>query len=328
MVGVLSRVGLTRPMRTHPDEPTVVARRLPVRLPFDGAGLAAWFGARAIAGCEAVDGEHWRRAVRLAHGAAIISADLGAGIDRGGLPVTLRLADPRDLDTGLTLVRSLLDLDADPVGIDAHLSEAIPLLAPLVAARPGVRLPGTPSLAEALMWAIVGQQITATQARDQIARATDLLAEPLPASLRDDHLTRLPADPVIATARADAWFRGPTARRRALIEAIAAAPDSSAADIGSLRDALLALRGIGPWTADYALLRGAHAVNLAPSRDAALLAAARDLGLADTHDELDRALAPAAPWRSYAVMHLWHHAAALPRPLRRRPAPPSIKESS
>ncbi|MFC0676026.1 DNA-3-methyladenine glycosylase 2 family protein, partial [Brachybacterium hainanense] len=92
-----------------------------------------------------------------------------------------------------------------------------------------------------------------------------------------------------------------------------------AADAGHLREQLLALPGIGPWTADYALLRGVRAIDLAPPRDVALLAATRDLGLAEDHAALAALLATAAPWRSYATMHLWHHQAGLPaRPSRRK----------
>src|SRR5699024_1559283 len=75
---------------------------------------------------------------------------------------------------------------------------------------------------------------------------------------------------------------------------------------------LLARRGIGPWTADYALLRGARAIDAAPARDVALLAAARDLGLAEDFSSMQEALAAASPWRSYAVMHLFHHRDTLP----------------
>src|SRR5699024_2305153 len=96
-----------------------------------------------------------------------------------------------------------------------------------------------------------------------------------------------------------------------------------------LRVQLLARRGIGPWTADYALLRGARAIDAAPARDVALLAAARDLGLAEDFSSMQEALAAAPPWRSYAALHLLHHRApppagsrATPPPAGSRPRPP------
>lgn len=290
--------------------------RLPLRPPFDGAGLAAWFAARAVLGVEHVDGTVWTRAVRCAHGPGVLSADLG-DVTGTRLPARLHLADPRDEHAAVGLVRRLLDLDADPSAIDAHLAGSMPALAPLVAARPGVRLPGTPSLAEALLWAITGQQISAAHARDFLVAATDLLPEELPAPLRTEHVTRLPVDPVRAAAHAESWYRGPGARRRTIQTAVPAAPPETD-DVDALRAQLVSMPGIGPWTAEYALLRGVGAPDLSAPRDVALLSAARDLGIADTHESLVVALRAAAPWRSYAVMHLWHHAAGMPRPSRRR----------
>jgi AraC family transcriptional regulator of adaptative response / DNA-3-methyladenine glycosylase II len=298
--------------------------RLAVRLPFDGQGLARWFAARAVPGVDEVDGATWRRAVRLPHGPGVLEVELVPALGPSGaegaghLPLSLRLADVRDYGAAVALARSLLDLDADPVGIDAALRRGLPVLAPLVAARPGVRLPGLPSLAEALMWAVVGQQITSGQARDQIARATDLVGEELPEQLRSGTVHRLGPTPSAAAASAQDWYRGPRARRRALVTALTETPDADALTPDELEAAVLALPGVGPWTAGYALLRGTRATDLAPPRDVALLAAARDLGLAQTLEELPPALAPAAPWRSYASLHLWHHAASLP-PARRSP---------
>jgi AraC family transcriptional regulator of adaptative response / DNA-3-methyladenine glycosylase II len=259
-------------------------------------------------------GALWRRAVRLPHGPGVLEVALpvltGAGTAQ--LPATMHLADVRDYGAAVGLARRMLDLDADPVGIDASLAHALPVLAPLVAARPGVRLPGLTSLAEALMWAIVGQQITAVQARDQIARAIDLAGEALPVALHVGGVHRLGPVPEDAAALAEEWYRGPGARRRALVGALTATPDADALDPAALHAAVLALPGVGPWTAGYALLRGTRGSDLAPPRDVALLAAARDLGIADALDDLSASLAPAAPWRSYATLHLWHHAASLP----------------
>ncbi|MFC0676162.1 bifunctional transcriptional activator/DNA repair enzyme AdaA, partial [Brachybacterium hainanense] len=207
-------------------DPGELTARLAVRLPFDGTGLARWFGARAIPGVEEVDGAVWTRAVRLAHGPGVVRVDLGART--GPLLLRLRLADLRDYAAAVGLVRRLLDLDADPEGIDAGLVAAQPAFAPLVAARPGVRIPGTPSLREALLWAITGQQITTVQARDQLARATDLHEEPLPPELVTGSVRRLPLRPAQAAASAEDWFRGPRARRAALVGALAAPLDVAA----------------------------------------------------------------------------------------------------
>lgn len=292
-----------------PAGAAVVHADLSVRRPFHGRGLAEWFATRAIPGVEHVEGRHWTRAADLPHGPGVLEVDLG--VESGPLPLTVRLADLRDYAAAVGLARRLLDLDADPVGIDTGLARVMPVLAPLIGARPGVRIPGTPSLAEALMWAIVGQQITTVQARTMLTAATDLAGTQLPAALRTSQVHRLSVTPADAAARAEEWFRGPGARRRALVTALIDPPDAHL-PVAELREQLLALPGIGPWTADYALLRGVRAIDVAPPRDVALLASARALGLAEDFPALDAALSVASPWRSYAVMHLWHHRDDLP----------------
>lgn len=308
----------------------VLTARLAVRLPFDGEGLASWFASRAVPTTEAVEGLRWQRALRLPHGPAVLEVDLepccakGTAAQGGDarasspahLPLTMRLADLRDYSAAVALARRLLDLDADPVGIDEALSRSLPALAPLIDARPGVRIPGLPSLQEALLRAILGQQISTQRARDLLIGAQEQFGEPLPESLRTPSITHLLPSPEILAERAEDWFRGPAARRRALVAALTSDIDPLALEPAALDAALLAIPGVGPWTAQYAMLRSARAVDLAPERDVALLRAAQDLGIASTLADLPAALVPAAPWRSYAALHLWHHAQALP-PFRR-----------
>ncbi|ATG52644.1 adenosine deaminase [Brachybacterium vulturis] len=291
------------------DGAAVVRAELAVRRPFDGAGLARWFAGRAIPGVEHVEGLLWQRAVSLPHGPGVLQVDLAR--EEGPLPLTARLADLRDYAAAVAMARKMLDLDADPRGIDAGLRTAMPPLVPLVQARPGVRIPGTPSLAEALLWAIVGQQISTGRARALLEGAADLAGHELPPALRTARVHRLAIPPAEAGARAEEWFRGPGARRRTLTAALSTPPDPHL-PVPELREQLLAIRGIGPWTADYALLRGTRAVDVAPPRDVALLAVARALDLAEDFADLDDVLRDASPWRSYAVMHLWHHRDSLP----------------
>lgn len=304
-----SRLSSEEAPRAGSGDVAVVHAQLAVRRPFHGAGLARWFAGRAITGVEQVEDLRWSRAVQLPHAPAVLEVDLGA--TDGPLPFTARLGDLRDVAAAVSLARRMLDLDADPVGIDAGLRSAMPVLAPLLDARPGTRVPGTPSLDEALLWALVGQQISTARARTLLTEATDLAGVALPEALRTEHVHRLPVSPAVAGARAEEWFRGPGARRLTLSAVLADPPDPHL-PLPELRTQLLARRGIGPWTADYALLRGARAIDVAPARDVALLAAARDLGIAEDFPTLESALEVASPWRSYAVMHLWHHRGSLP----------------
>ena len=98
----------------------------------------------------------------------------------------LRLADLRDLTAAVQRCRRLLDLDADPTAPAEHLA-GDPLLAPLVRAAPGLRLPGAVDGAELAVRAVLGQQISVPAARTAAARLTQALGEPLPAARRRPH---------------------------------------------------------------------------------------------------------------------------------------------
>jgi AraC family transcriptional regulator of adaptative response / DNA-3-methyladenine glycosylase II len=228
--------------------------RLGVRRPFAADALMEFFAARAIPGVETVVG---RRYVR---------GPLTLDVRDDGVDVTFD-GDPRDADHLLARVRAMLDLDAEPRAIDGHLA-ADPYLAPLVAARPGVRSPGILDPAEALVRAIVGQQISVAAARTVLGRL------PSPTALADADPEALPL---------------PRARARALVGAMAAV----AADPSILhdRERLARLPGVGAWTVEYVAMR-------LGDRDA--------FPAGDLH--VRRAAVDAEPWRpyrAYALHHLW-----------------------
>ena len=126
--------------------------RLPYRPPFDAAGLLGFLAARAIPGVESVVDGEYARTLSLPHGqgtARLRPAD-------GHVDCTLRLTDMRDLGSAVARLRRLLDLDADPGAVDELLS-ADPALAPLLAATPGIRLPGCVDAAEIVSRALIGR---------------------------------------------------------------------------------------------------------------------------------------------------------------------------
>jgi AraC family transcriptional regulator of adaptative response / DNA-3-methyladenine glycosylase II len=235
---------------------------LPTALPFAGDAALAFLATRCVAGVDEVAGRTYRRA-----GAVVEVVDDGALVHEG---------DP-------ARARRLLDLDADPGAIDPVLaSDAV--LAPLVAATPGLRVPGAWDPFELLVRAVVGQQVTVAAARTLLTRVLDRCGGTLTAE---------------ALAGADLDALGMPASRVGTLQAIAEAgvdPADAAA--------LLAIRGVGPWTAGYVALRSGDP-DAFPVGDAGLRVAAGRLGLpTDT-----RALAARAerwrPYRAYAVVHLW-----------------------
>ncbi len=125
--------------------------RLPYREPLHAASLLEFLGARTIAGVDEVTGDRYRRALRLPHGAGQVEL----AIRPGYAEATLHLADMRDLAPAVARCRRLLDLDADPVAVDAALA-LDPALAPSVAKEAGVRVPGAVDGFEIAVRAVVG----------------------------------------------------------------------------------------------------------------------------------------------------------------------------
>jgi AraC family transcriptional regulator of adaptative response / DNA-3-methyladenine glycosylase II len=272
--------------------------------------VLAWLQARAIDGLEGVHDGTFSRAVRLAGG----FATLEARPDRDHVAVTARLEHLSDLPELLARVRRLFDLDADPLAIDQALA-ADPLLAPEVAAHPGIRVPGTVDGPELLVRGILGQQVSVAAARTAAQRLVDALGVPLPPALATDTLRVAFPDPARIAEHAEDVIGGPAGRRRAVVAAMSAvAAGDVSLDAGrtlaELTSTLEALPGIGPWTSHYVALRVLGHPDLLLTGDSAVRTGARALGL--PHDP--RGLAAYAerhrPWRSYLMTHLWRAAAA------------------
>ncbi|TCP56272.1 DNA-3-methyladenine glycosylase II [Tamaricihabitans halophyticus] len=280
-----------------------ITLRLPVRTPFDGAGVLDFLGRRAIPGVESISEGSYGRTLRLPHGPA--TAWLTP--DDGHVRCVLRLTEVRDLASAVSRLRRLLDLDADPQAVDEALG-ADPALAESVRAVPGIRVPGAVDGDELVVRALLGQQISAPAARTAGGRLCAELGSPL--ADPDGELTTLfPTAADIAAGGAEV-LRGPQRRINAIVGVCAALADGSVAthfgrEPAELRAELLALPGIGPWTADYVLMRVLGAPDVLLSTDLMVRRGAGLLGLPDTQGGLDARGEPWRPWRSYAGMHLW-----------------------
>ncbi|WP_113691279.1 bifunctional transcriptional activator/DNA repair enzyme AdaA [Amycolatopsis albispora] len=142
--------------------------RLPFRTPLYADSLFATLATEALPGVEEWRDGAYRRTLRLPHGPAIVSLRPMPG----HIAAELSLADLRDLHTAINRCRRLLDLDADPVAVDALLAED-PALAPLVAAYPGRRVPRTVDGAEFALRAFAGEK-----AAELVAKHGDPVADP------------------------------------------------------------------------------------------------------------------------------------------------------
>jgi AraC family transcriptional regulator of adaptative response / DNA-3-methyladenine glycosylase II len=295
--------------------------RLAARAPYEAAEVLLFLGAHAVPGLEEWDGTTFSRVLDLPHGPAVVR--LSPAPD-GGAAVTarLRLAELRDLGAAVTRCRRMLDLDADPAAVDDVLG-ADPALAPLVAVAPGRRVPASPDAAELAVRAVLGQQVSVAGARTLTARL--LVAGP---ALDEPVGTLTHAFPrAAALAGADLSAVGLTGNRRRTVQALANALTTGgiALDPGADREeaghALLAVPGIGPWTAALIGLRGLADPDVWLPGDLALRRSLTALGSSDAE-----AATRWRPWRSYAVMHLW--ALAVPSLFTRPVLPPPLPRSA
>ncbi len=286
--------------------PGTMVLRLASRQPFDGRWLLDLLASKAVPGVEAYDGTTFRRALLLPHGEATVDLDWQPRAADHVL-ATLRLEDPRDVVPAVARVRRLLDLDADSAAVDELLG-ADPLLGGLVAARPGIRVPGAVDGPEMAVRAVIGQQVSVAGARTVAGRLVTSYGKPL--TRPDGALTHhFPTPDALASVDPDSLpMPGSRARSIVGLATAVAAGDvelDPAADRDRTEAALLGLPGIGPWTADYLRMRVLGDPDSFLPSDLGVRRGLERLGAAGDPRSATAAAEAWRPWRSYALMHLW-----------------------
>jgi AraC family transcriptional regulator of adaptative response / DNA-3-methyladenine glycosylase II len=276
--------------------------RLAYREPLDAELLFGFFRNRLVAGVEEFAGGCYRRSVRLTHGPGVLELEPGDGY----VVARFRLDDERDLDEATARSRMLLDLDADPDAVNAVLGQD-ELLGALVERRPGLRVPRTIDPHELAVRAVLGQQISVTGAATLAGRLVTAYGEQLTRAVGS--VTHLFPGAAALAGAADEDLPMPASRQRslrALTDALAtgAVALDPGGDRADARRRLLALPGIGPWTADYIAIRALNDSDVFLATDLAIRHALTKLGQ-DPSPKAASALAERwRPYRSYAFQHL------------------------
>jgi AraC family transcriptional regulator, regulatory protein of adaptative response / DNA-3-methyladenine glycosylase II len=287
--------------------------KLPVRAPFDAASLFSFLEERALPGVEAIRGHTYSRTIESRGRAGIVTVSHERG--RGFLQLSLNFSPGPDLLDLVHRAGRIFDVDADPLAIGAVLSRD-PLLAPLVAARPGLRVPGAWDPFEIAVRAILGQQVSVRGARTLAGRLVEAFGRPLPGGGADGLTHVFPSPASLATA--DLSGIGVPRARADAIRALAFAVHTKKLELAAprglddLEQRLCALPGIGPWTAQYVALRAFGEPDAFPAGDLGLR---RALEAADASADAPALRARAASWspfRAYATLHLWNSLAAAP----------------
>lgn len=287
---------------------------LPVRPPFEWDATLGYFALRAIPAVEAVAGGTYARTVVVDGVPGVIEVKR-VGHDR--LALRARLGSERPPDVA-PRVRGIFGLDADLAAAGEVLGRD-PVIGPLLAARPGLRVPGAWDGFEIGVRAIVGQQVTVPGASRLagrlVGRHGTRLAGPAPPGLT--HAFPPPA----TLAEGDLDGIGLTRARAGAIRAFAAAVAEGrvrldrTVPLDELVDSIARLPGLGPWTAHYVALRLGEP-DAFPASDLGLrraLANGASPAALPSARELTARAAAWRPWRALAAIHLWSSGRAAAR---------------
>jgi AraC family transcriptional regulator of adaptative response / DNA-3-methyladenine glycosylase II len=290
-----------------PPSGTAIELFLPYRKPYDFQGLLSFMAARAIRGVENVTHDSYAR---------VIEADGAVGTlvvrdapQRSALAVRIDLGRVVALPALIGKLRRTFDLGADPRVISAALRRD-PELAPLVAARPGLRVPGAWDGFEVAVRAILGQQVSVRAATQLATKLVDTLGTPLAGGALGEGLTHTFPRPERFDVELIVRLGMPRARAAALANLAQARRDDPR--LFELRESLddavarlTALPGIGAWTAHYIAMRALAESDALPPGDIGLLRALERDGVRPSARVLAERAEAWRPFRAYAVLHLW-----------------------
>ena len=306
-----------RELRRHPRAAAGAALvlRLGYRPPYAFEALLAFLRTRALPGVESVDEHSYARVFGPADAPGWLRLSAWPGGEHA-LQLQLHCPQPMRLLGVVTTLRRMFDLDANPQAIaDTFRHDAI--LGPLLARRPGLRLPGGWDGFEIAVRAILGQQISVAAARTLATRIVQRWGEALPSATMPG-LERLFPTPV-ALARADLREIGLTTSRAATISGMAQAlldgrvTFRAEQSLDAFVASWIALPGIGEWTAHYIAMRTLGDPDAFPAADLILRREATTDAVPLSTKALTARAQAWRPWRAYAVIHLWRAASdALP----------------
>jgi 3-methyladenine DNA glycosylase/8-oxoguanine DNA glycosylase len=269
-----------------------VGQTIALPQPYDAPWTLEFLARRALVGVERVGGATYERVtdsgtVRVRLHADALEVELPPGADRRA---------------AMSRLRALFDLDADPIAIDSRLARDAGLAA-AVRRRPGLRVPGAWDPFELAVRAVLGQQVSVARATRLAQALMETYGEP-----RSDGSRAFPTPARLA--RDNPSHLGMPRRRGEAIRALAAAAEAGVLEgalgcADRLRAVLTEIPGIGPWTAEYVVMRAGRDADAFPCEDAVVCRV-----LAATPAAARRRAECWRPFRAYAVMHLWASAAA------------------
>ncbi len=287
-----------------------ITLRLSYRPPLAWAALLRYFQSRLVPGVEEISEQTYRRTVQLGKARGWISVQNDA--QKAQLIVSIAPSLVHCLGAIQTRVRQMFDLDASPLEIAAVLKKDA-ILGPIATQTPGLRVGGAWDTFELAVRAVLGQQITVKAATTLSGRLAERIGEPLATpfpllkrlGVTPEALLRLNQDELcqlgLVSKRAQAL------RHLAEFTLQGGLTFPPGMDHESAAARLVALPGIGPWTAHYIAMRALRFPDAFPAADLGLRKALGNLPTADC-EALSQSW---RPWRAYAAITLWHSLPAL-----------------
>lgn len=280
--------------------------QLSYRPPFDWHGMLKFLSTRALGSVEWVSEDYYARTIQLGGHRGWVKVSHASQKHALLLEFTHSLTPV--LPALLGRIRHLFDLNARPDVISTHLMQDA-LLETVVAGNPGLRVPGAFDGFELAVRAILGQQVTVKAATTLACRFVEAFGQPVVTPF--DPLNRLTPDPkCIADVGVSeiAKLGIISARAKSIITLARAYMEGGLQlDVGVhpqiVMKQLVALPGIGPWTAQYIAMRAMRWPDAFPKEDIAIR---NSLG-GVTPKQAEEISQAWRPWRSYAVLHLWNH---------------------
>jgi AraC family transcriptional regulator of adaptative response / DNA-3-methyladenine glycosylase II len=280
---------------------------LPYRPPYDWAAMIRFLETRAVRGVESVMDDGYSRVIELA--GATGSIHVTHAPQHAALRVIVRFPRLHALPAIIARLRRMFDLSAEPGAIAAALS-CDPLLAPLVRARPGLRVPGGWDGFEVAVRAVLGQQISVKAATSLAGRIVAAIGKPVVSGTEARGLTHAFPRPEHFKAEVLAGL-GMTGARAAALAGIAAATKIDARlfdprpDLAAAVARLCELPGVGEWTAQCIAMRALGESDAFLAGDVGLQRSFAIDGQRPTAAELLTHAELWRPWRAYAMFHLW-----------------------
>jgi AraC family transcriptional regulator of adaptative response / DNA-3-methyladenine glycosylase II len=299
--------GRLRKARGEGALPAALTFELAYRPPYDWESMLSFLEGRAIEGVERVDGHGYARTLAIEHRGVrhVGHVEVRRVARRPALRVAMSPSLARAVPAVLSRVKHAFDLSCDPTVVAAALGA-------LAEARPGLRVPGTFDGFELALRAIVGQQISVRAARTMLGRIARVFGTALAVGEGPEASLLFPdAARIAQSAPEDLVALGLTNARARTVVGLARAVASGEvllepeSDVEATIAKLIALPGIGAWTANYIAMRALRWPDAFLPGDLVVLKA-----LSETRPA--RALRQSEawrPWRSYAVIHLWRNAA-------------------